>query len=432
MRTLNALIIDGEETFRTDLQALLEKAGFTTTYAATGQKGLELAKQERFTLVCCSFQLPDMSGSEFCGQIRSVRSYDLASIIVLTEEDNSRILKQALLAGATDIFCKKDLFEFDIYLNRFAERESRQLSGRVLFVEDSRVLQAVIIDLLTDMGLDVDAYSHAEDAWEAFRTGNYDLVITDIMLEGLMSGISLVRKIRRYQGEHGNMPIIAVSGFENMSRKIELFHLGVNDYVAKPIVREELRQRVFNHVTSYQSTLELRSQQKSLYSLAMLDQLTKLFNRHALREFSGKYFSEAVRFKHPLTLAVLDIDFFKNINEKVGYQKGDQVLAEFGAWLKRFVRDEDMVARWASEEFVFLLPDCSQMAAITFMDRLQKRLSQFRPANVEITLSIGIATMEVGTNHNLTSLFEQADDAMYRAKMSGRNCVKFYEHNADD
>jgi len=91
-----------------------------------------------------------------------------------------------------------------------------------------------------------------------------------------------------------------------------------------------------------------------------------------------------------------------------------------------------MVARWASEEFVFLLPDCSQMAAITFMDRLQKRLSQFRPANVEITLSIGIATMDVGTNHNLTSLFEQADDAMYRAKMSGRNCVKFYEHNADD
>lgn len=431
MRRLNALIIDGEESFRLSLKALLEKAGFETSLAATGQEALELAKQERFTLVCCSCKLPDGSGSEFCGLIRSVKGYDFTSIIILTAEDNSRVLKQALLAGATDIFCKKDLSELDTYLHRFSERESRQLSGRVLLVEDSRVLQAIILDLLTDMGLDVDAYTHAEDAWEAFHSGSYDLVITDIMLEGLMSGISLVRKIRRYQGEHGNVPIIATSGFDNISRKIGLFHLGVNDYIAKPIVREELRQRVFNHVTSYQSTLELRAQQKSLYSLAMLDELTKLFNRHALREFSGKYFSEAARFKHPLTLVVLDIDFFKNINETVGHVKGDQVLAELGGWLKRFVREEDMVARWASEEFVFLLPDCSESKATALMERLQKRLSQFKPANVSITLSIGLATMDVDTKHNLNSLFEQADDAMYRAKMSGRNCIKVYEVRDD-
>jgi two-component system cell cycle response regulator len=427
MRTLNALIVDGEQDFRAELKASLEQAGFTTTYAATGYQGLELAKQERFTLVCCSFQLPDISGSEFCGQIRSARGYDLASIIVLTDEDNSKILKQALLAGATDIFCKKDLFEFNIYLQRYAERESRELSGRVLVAEDSRVLQAIMLDLLTDMGLDVDAYTHAEDAWEAFRTGNYDLVITDIMLEGLMSGISLVRKIRRFQGEHGNVPIIATSGFDNISRKIELFHLGVNDYIAKPIVREELRQRVFNHVTAYQSTLELRTQQKSLYSLAMLDELTKLFNRHALREFSGKYFSEAVRYKRPLTLAVLDVDFFKNINETMGYKKGDQVLAELGSWLKRFVGEGDMVSRWASEEFVFLLPDCPQSSAVAFMERLQKRLRQFNPASVVITVSIGLATMDIDTKHTLNSLLELADSAMYRAKMSGRDCIKFYE-----
>jgi len=427
MRTLNALIVDGQEAFRVVLKASLEQAGFTTTYAATGYEGLKLARQERFRLVCCSCQLSDITGSEFCGKIRSVKGYDLASIIILTEVDNSKILEQALLAGATDIFCKNELFEFNTYLQRYAERESRELSGRVLVAEDSRVLQAIMLDLLTDMGLDVDAYTHAEEAWEAFRTGNYDLVITDIMLEGLMSGISLVRKIRRFQGEHGNVPIIATSGFENISRKIELFHLGVNDYIAKPIVREELRQRVFNHVTAYQSTLELRTQQKSLYSLAMLDELTKLFNRHALRAFSGKYFSEAIRYKRPLTLAILDIDFFKNVNETMGYEKGDQVLAELGAWLKRFVREGDMVARWASEEFVFLLPACPQDSALVFMDRLQKRLKQFKPASVVITVSIGLATMEIDDKHNLNSLFEQADDAMYRAKMSGRNCIKCYE-----
>lgn len=429
MRKLNALVIDGTATFRNIARELLEKSGFVVTVAESGGDGLELAKSERFTLVCCSQHLPDITGSDFCGQIRAISGYDFASVIVLTAEDNSRILKQALLAGATDIFSKNDLEELEIYLQRFVERKNRQISGRVLFIEDSRVLQEIIIDLLTDMGLDVDAYTHAEGAWDAYQNGNYDLVITDIMLEGMMSGISLVRKIRRLHGEPGNIPIIATSGFDNMSRKIELFHLGVNDYVAKPIVREELRQRVFNHVTSYQRMLELRSQQHSLYSLAMLDELTQLFNRHALREFAGKYFSEALRFNRPLTMAVIDIDRFKDINETKGYPKGDEVLAELGGWLKRFVRNEDMVARWAGEEFVFLLPDCDTETAIALMERLQKRLAQFKPANLTITVSIGLATMKEGIEHDLNSLFELADGAMYQAKMSGRNCVKAYEKN---
>ncbi len=430
MRQLNALVIDGSELFRNIVQELLEKSGFTVTVAESGSEGLELANNEHFTMVCCSFHLEGISGSEFCGQIRSIAGYDFTSVIVLTDEDNSRLLKQALLAGATDIFSKKDLTELEVYLDRFAERESRQLSGRVLFIEDSRVLQEIIIDLLTDMGLDVDAYSHGEGAWEAYEKGHYDLVITDIMLEGAMSGISLVRKIRRAQGEHGNIPIIATSGFDNVSRKIELFHLGVNDYVAKPIVREELRQRVYNHITSYQGLQELRAQQKSLYSLAMLDELTQLFNRHALREFSGKYFSESRRFNRPLSLAVLDIDHFKSINEKYGYHKGDEVLAELGGWLKRFVRDEDLVARWAGEEFIFLLPNCDSETAEGLMSRLQKRLSQFKLANLTLTVSIGIATMGSETEYNLNSLFDLADGAMYQAKMAGRNCIKIY-HEKD-
>ncbi|NQZ52654.1 MAG: diguanylate cyclase [Piscirickettsiaceae bacterium] len=429
MRKLNALVIDGSKLFRSIVQELLEKSGFTVTVAESGESGLELAKQERFTLVCCCFHLGGMSGSEFCGQIRSIAGYDFASVIVLADEDNSKLVKQALLAGATDIFSKKDLTELEVYLDRFAERETRQLSGRVLFIEDSRVLQEIIIDLLTDMGLDVDAYTHAEGAWEAYEDGYYDLVITDIMLEGAMSGISLVRKIRRSQGEYGNIPIIATSGFDNVSRKIELFHLGVNDYVAKPIIREELRQRVYNHVTGYQGLLELQAQQKSLYSLAMLDELTQLFNRHALREFSGKYFSESRRFNRPLTLAVLDIDHFKNINETYGYPKGDEVLAGLGTWLKRFVRDEDLVARWAGEEFIFLLPNCDSTKAESLMNRLQKRLSQFKPANLTLTVSIGIATMTGEASQTLNSLFELADGAMYQAKMSGRNCVKIYQEN---
>lgn len=353
---LNALVVDSSNYYCGQLTDLLVAAGFEVESAQTGSEGLEKAQQNRYRLVCCSDNLKDFASSEFCSQLRSLNGYEFVTLLVLTEHDNAKSLKQALLAGATDIFSKHDITEMETYLTRISQRESRQLSGRVLFIEDSRVLQTIIIDLLTDMGLDVDAYNYAESAWDAFQSGDYDLVITDIMLEGVMSGITLVRKIRRMQSEYGNVPIIATSGFDNLSRKIELFHLGVNDYVSKPIVREELRQRVFNHVTSYQTLRELKTQQKSLYSLAMLDEVTGLFNRHALREFAGKYFSEAYRFGRTLSVAVMDIDHLKKINEDFGFERGDELLAEFGAWLKRHVRDVDMIARWAGDEIIFILP----------------------------------------------------------------------------
>ena len=423
---LNALVIDSSPDFCEHMFNLLESAGFNVDTARTGGEGLVKAAAGKYRLVCCSDNLSDYASSEFCSQLRALKGYDFATLLVLTEHDNSKILKQALLAGATDIFSKSDMSEMDTYLCRISQRETRQLSGRVLFIEDSRVLQTIIIDLLTDMGLDVDAYNYAESAWEAFKGGDYDLVITDIMLEGSMSGITLVRKIRRMQSEYSNVPIIATSGFDNMSRKIELFHLGVNDYVSKPIVREEFRQRVFNHVTSYQTTQELRTQQKSLHSLAMLDDTTGLFNRHALREFAGKYFSEAYRFSRCLSLAVIDIDHLKDINEHHGFERGNQMLAELGSWLKRHVRDVDLVARWAGDELVLLLPECDLASAKNMMDRMVQRLRKLKPADLDVTVSVGIAQLRQTDNDNLNSLFELADKAMYQAKMAGRNCVKVY------
>jgi diguanylate cyclase (GGDEF)-like protein len=424
---LNALVVDSSTNFSEQLGELLATAGFQVDRAHSGTEGLGKAAEARYRLVCCADNLEDYASSEFCSQLRALEGYEFATLLVLTEQDNAKILKQALLAGATDIFSKHDIMEMETYLTRLSQRETRQLAGRVLFIEDSRVLQTIIIDLLTDMGLDVDAYNYAESAWEAFRNGDYDLVITDIMLEGIMSGITLVRKIRRMQGEYGTVPIIATSGFDNISRKIELFHLGVNDYVSKPIVREELRQRVFNHITSYQALRELHTQQQSLYSLAMLDETSGLFNRHALREFAGKYFSEAYRFNRTLSLAVMDIDHMKQINEDHGFQCGDQVLAELGSWLKRHVRDVDMIARWAGDEMVFILPGCDLASANGLMDRMLDRLRKIKPAGVDVSVSVGIAELSKESKDSLNSLYERADKAMYQAKMAGRDCVVTYQ-----
>ena len=429
MCALNALVIDPNEQVNGTLCSVLEKVGFNVELLATGYEALTRVDQKQFSLICCNNSLPDLSGSDFCGQLRAMPNYEFCSVLILSEQEDARSLKQGLLAGATDIFPKSDLDDLEAYLHQFMARETRELIGRVLLIEDSRVLQAIVLDMLTDMGLDVDAFTRAEEGWEAFQHGGYDLVITDVLLEGTMSGITLVRKIRRFEEGSVNVPIIATSGFENKSRRVELFHLGVNDFISKPIVREELRQRVMNQVTSYQSLKELKFQQSSLYSLAMLDELTQLFNRHALREFGEKYFSEAYRFNRPLSMAVLDVDCLKQINEQHGHEKGDMVLAELAKWLKRFVRDVDIVARWAGDEFVFLIRECNDEGAQILMERLLERIKQFKPLDIPVTVSIGIAAALPSSHkkHTLNSLFDQADSAMYKAKMAGRNCIAIYQ-----
>ena len=311
MKSLNVLVVDGSAVFRNLVRDILEKSGCIVTIKETGAEGLLAAKAQDFTLICIGYHLPDMAGVDFCSQVRGLPEYKHTSLILLTSEDNTATLKKAMLAGATDIFNKQDISQLETYVQRFVKRETRTISGRVLFVEDSAAVQGVFIDILIEMGLDVDAYTRAEDAWVAYQRGGYDLVMTDIILEGAMSGVSLVRKIRRLDGDDGDVPLIAISGFDNVSRRIELFHLGINDYVAKPIIQEELVERVYNQIHAYHIKLELRSQQESLNRMAMLDESTQLFNRYSLSEFSGRYFSDVDRNNSSLSLAVLQVDEFE-------------------------------------------------------------------------------------------------------------------------
>ena len=121
MQKLNALVVDASTEFRNKARALLSAAGFEVDHAETGNQGLEHAQQTRYRLVCCSDDLSDIAGSEFCGQLRAINGYDYAAVLVMTETDNARTLKQALLAGATDIFSKHDESELGIYVQRLAQ-----------------------------------------------------------------------------------------------------------------------------------------------------------------------------------------------------------------------------------------------------------------------------------------------------------------------
>jgi two-component system sensor histidine kinase/response regulator len=137
------------------------------------------------------------------------------------------------------------------FMQRFLARY-RSLQGRVLYVEDNPSQQQLMNAQLMEQGLRVDCFSSADEAWQPFLENDYDLVITDIVLDGRMSGSRFVNRIRRQAGVPGDIPILAVTAFDTPARRIELFNLGVSDYVAKPVLPEELYTRIRSLISTKQ------------------------------------------------------------------------------------------------------------------------------------------------------------------------------------
>jgi two-component system cell cycle response regulator len=328
----------------------------------------------------------------------------------------------------TEVFPKSDLKLLSHYIANVAEQklDTGEVPGRILYVEDQKSTASFISELLRQNGFDVRHYFKAEDALDAFNNEDFDLVLTDVILEGEMSGLGLVRAINTDPDKHMT-PILAMSGMSDPARKVELLRAGANDYVSKPVVEGELVARVTNMLVNKRLFDKVHEQQKRMQEMAMMDQLTGLFNRHYLGETAPKYLSKACRHQYELSLLVIDLDHFKAINDTYGHMAGDTVLKEVGGVLKDFGRREDIVARFGGEEFVIMLTHCGADDAYKRAEVLRKNIEALKPAGLTVTSSIGVATL--GKDIELEQcgfeqLFAAADDAVYKAKGSGRNCVK--------
>lgn len=241
---MKVLIADSVRVFQQLVSSLFEHTGLEPVVASSGEGCLSALQDNQFQFICISMYLEDVNGIELCKQIRQTEQHAHTPIILFTSEYSSKLLNQAIAAGVTEIFNKaKDLDQLVAYIKRFS-LQHLPVEGTVLYVEDSKSLRMNTKDILRGKGLMVDSFSKAETAWEAFQKKHYDLVITDIVLAGHMSGLAFVNKIRRMNDRRGDTPILAVTGFDDIARRIELFHMGVNDYAIKPLIEEELLARV--------------------------------------------------------------------------------------------------------------------------------------------------------------------------------------------
>ncbi len=424
---MKALVLEPSKVYQQMYLAMLQTHQFEVIFSKTSEDAFLKLEKKRFDIIYVALHLDDVKGTEFCQQFRERFGDHQTPIVMVTSENDPTITTDALTSGATEVFHKNDFSDISHYLAAFVDHitQQRKLCGNILYLEDSMAIAQHMIYTLEELGFTITHFTTAEEGLTAFIDGHFDLVLTDIILEGKMSGFSFVREIRATKGQLQSTPILAISGFDDASRKIELLRAGANDYISKPVIKEELVARVTNLITNRQLLEKIESQQTRLRDLALKDQLTSLYNRHYLMDIAPQKISEAVRHKIPLSMVLMDVDKFKTINDTHGHDTGDIVLASIGKLLLSCCRTEDIVARFGGEEFIIILMHCDKENAIKKMDLLRNQLSELKPADLSVTASFGVTSLEFDKKSGFAELFSAADKAVYRAKDEGRNRVVF-------
>jgi two-component system cell cycle response regulator len=204
--------------------------------------------------------------------------------------------------------------------------------------------------------------------------------------------------------------------------------MGVNDYLTRPVDKNELTARVRTQLRKKRYSDRLRHNVQLSLEMAITDQLTGLHNRRYMARHLDNLLDNAKRNDRPLTFVIMDIDHFKQVNDSYGHDIGDEVLKEFAGRIAANVRGIDLACRYGGEEFVVVMPDTDVAAAYAIAERLRQsietnpvRISR-TPGQLHVTISIGIARME-GASDTADALLHRADKALYRAKRSGRNRV---------
>ena len=266
------LLVDDSKTFQSLFKAALGGSDCELFVCNDGQHALDLIGTQYIDFICSSFYLPDMEGIDLCRRVRSLTHYASKPFVLLTSVDHAAELTKALPAGVTDVFHRNDVEQLLAFIKRFPSSNER-IEGRVLYVEDNKSQRTALQAILEQRGLQVDAFASADDAWLRFQNHDYDLVLTDIVLDGSMSGLAFVNHIRRQTTEKGDTPIIVLTAFDDKTRRIELFNLGVTDYIPKPVAEDEMFVRISGllKMRGLARELELERRQRHTDELRLSD-----------------------------------------------------------------------------------------------------------------------------------------------------------------
>ena len=289
----------------------------------------------------------------------------------------------------------------------------------ILIVDDAKENINILAELLRP-DFKIRAVTNGEKALEISNSDNPpDLVLLDVMMPG-MDGYEVCRRMKA-NPQTKNIPIIFVTGKTDEEDQVKGFKLGAIDYITKPFSAIIVKARVGMHA-------ELQRYRNYLENISYLDGLTGICNRRKFDEYLEHTWNLGVRLSMPVSMILMDIDFFKQYNDIYGHQEGDNCLIQIAQALSKIiVRKTDFLARYGGEEFVCILPNTPIDDTFVISERLRESVSLLQiphsGSSVEkvVTISAGVASQFPSKNSSFTDLIKAADKALYRAKETGRN-----------
>jgi diguanylate cyclase (GGDEF)-like protein len=260
-----------------------------------------------------------------------------------------------------------------------------------------------------------------EQALSLCKSNPPDLILLDVVMPGL-DGFEVCKQLKT-DDSTSHIPVIFVTAHTDPTQETHGLSVGAVDFIAKPVNPDVVRARVKTHLT-------LKFQSDLLRKLVFLDGLTGVFNRRYFDQQITTEWSRAARNDTPLSLILLDVDFFKLFNDSYGHQAGDDALRVIASALKACLRrPADLVARYGGEEFACVLPETSYEDALAICDELERNVRALAIAHMSssvapvITISLGLATRIGNTHNDVQDLIGLADSQLYLAKHSGRGRV---------
>jgi two-component system cell cycle response regulator len=435
------------------LEARLSAEYFDVATALSGAEALALCERAECDIVLLDVMMPDMDGFEVCRKLKSNPATHHIPVVMVTALDQPSDRVKGLEAGADDFLTKpvtdvalvsrvRSLARLKMVTDelRMRAHTAKEIgiqspekqavaetgrNGKILIVDDRKnSYERIVATLSAEHSVDVEidpaeALFHAAD-------GNYDLAIVSLGLENF-DGLRLCSQIRSLERTR-NVPILAVAEADNNERLVRGLEIGVNDYLIRPIDKNEMLARVRTQIKKKRYTERLRDNANKSIEMAITDALTGLNNRRYMETHLAGLVEQAASRGKPIAALVLDIDYFKSVNDTHGHDAGDDVLREFALRIRKSIRNIDLACRYGGEEFVIVMPETDLAVATVVAERIRRRIAtepfsiQQGARELEVTISIGIAALG-DPSDTATTILKRADTALYRAKRDGRNRV---------
>lgn len=452
--TARVLVVDDIEANIKLLEARLMAEYFQVFSATNGQDALDICAKGQCDIVLLDVMMPGMDGYEVCRRLKADPKTMNIPVVMVTALDQASDKVAGLEAGADDFLTKpindltmltrvKSLVRLKMVTDELVLRaesgkengleqllaqnvdENADRRGKILVVDDRVSSYERVVNTLSREH-DVSVVTDPQEALFAAAEDGYEVVLISTSLSDF-DALRLCSQLRSLNRTR-MMPILLLANPDEDAMLIRAIDMGVNDYIVRPIDHSELLARVRTQIKRSRYNESLRESVQQTMEMAIKDGLTGLNNR---RYFDGHFssaFAKAQTSGQPLSLLIVDIDHFKQVNDTHGHDAGDDVLRQFAGRIGKNVRNLDMACRYGGEEFVLLMPDTDIELATLVAERMRKEIAAHPfvihggTKQINVTVSVGASCMD-GVDDSREAMLKRADEALYNAKRNGRNQV---------